>query len=139
MKYTILFLLLFSSILVSAQSDETAIRDVISQQQSAWNKGEIDGFMQGYLKSDSLMFVSRNGITYGWDAMLNNYKNSYSDTVAMGKLELQLLKLKPLSSEYYFITGTWHLVRTIGDIGGYFTLLFKKVNGKWFIIVDHTS
>lgn len=138
--FVLCVLLLFSSILVDAQTeDEEAVQQVIIQQQLSWNKGDIDGFMQGYLKSDSVMFVSVNGITYGWNAVLNNYKNAYKDTVAMGKLQLQLLELKPLSAEYYFVTGQWHLVRTIGDIGGYFTLLFRKINGRWSIIVDHTS
>ncbi|HEY2727693.1 MAG TPA: DUF4440 domain-containing protein, partial [Parafilimonas sp.] len=61
------------------------------------------------------------------------------DTAAMGKLSFNLLQLKQLSSEYYFVMGGWNLKRTAGDVGGYFTLLFKKINGKWLIIVDHTS
>lgn len=141
MKSTLLFIILTSaSLSLFAQNvDEEVIRTVIHEQELAWNKGSIDTFMQGYYNSDSLMFVGKNGIIYGWQNALNNYKKNYADTVAMGKLQLNLLNMKQLSQNYYFVTGKWHLTRTIGDVGGYFTLLFKKINGKWLIIVDHTS
>lgn len=139
-KYVVFFLLLSSPIALTAQNkDEAAIKAVIKEQTDAWNNGSIDDFMKTYYNSDSLMFVSSKGITYGWNATLNNYKKNYPDTAVMGKLQLDMLEMKPLSSNYYFVTGKWHLTRTIGDIGGFFTLLFKKIHGKWLIIVDHTS
>ncbi|HEY2727297.1 MAG TPA: DUF4440 domain-containing protein, partial [Parafilimonas sp.] len=76
---------------------------------------------------------------YGWRTTLENYKKHYPDTATMGKLAFNLINLKKLSPEYYFVIGAWHLTRSIGDIGGYFTLLFKKINGRWVIVVDHTS
>jgi ketosteroid isomerase-like protein len=123
----------------NAQTDDsTAIRNAMNEQLTAWNNGDIDGFMQTYWQNDSLMFVS-DPPTYGWQATLDRYKKAYPDTTAMGKLSFDLLKLQSLSPEYYYVTGAWALKRSAGDVGGYFTLLFKKINGKWLIIVDHSS
>jgi hypothetical protein len=95
--------------------------------------------MRGYWNNDSLMFIGAKGINWGWKTTLNSYKKGYPDTVAMGKLSFELLVVKRLSPEYYFIVGKWSLKRTIGDIGGHYDLLFRKINGKWLIISDHTS
>lgn len=119
-------------------NDETAIRNAMNQQLVAWNNGDIDAFMKTYWKSDSLLFVN-NPPTYGWQQTLDNYKKGYPDTATMGKLSFDLLQLKKLSEEYYFVLGKWHLTRTAGDVGGVFTLLFRKINGKWLIVVDHSS
>ena len=119
-------------------SDETAVRNAMDKQIKDWNNGNIDGFMQTYWQSDSLLFVS-NPPTYGWSSTLERYKKAYPDTAAMGKLSFKLLQLKKLSSEYYFVMGNWYLKRSVGDVGGIFTLLFKKINGKWLIVVDHSN
>lgn len=120
-------------------NDDAAIRGVMNKQIKAWNNGDIDAFMQTYWQSDSLLFVGSKGPTYGWQTTLENYKKRYPDTVAMGKLDFNILEIKLLDKNYAFVLGKWHLTRTIGDVGGYFTLLFRKINGEWFIIVDHTS
>lgn len=119
-------------------SDETAIRNVMNEQVKAWNNGDVDAFMKTYWQNDSLLFVS-DPPTYGWQTTLERYKKVYPDTAAMGKLDFNLMQLKQLSPEYYFVLGQWHLTRTGGDVGGYFTLLFKKINDKWLIVVDHSS
>lgn len=138
-KIIFLFPLICISMLSFAQTeDETAIRNAMNEQVRAWNSGDIDAFMQTYWQSDSVLFAGSSKPTYGWRATLEHYKKTYPDTVAMGKLAFNLLQLKPMSTEYYFVLGEWHLKRTIGDIGGYFTLIFKKINGHWLIIVDHT-
>ena len=85
------------------------------------------------------MFVGKSGITYGWQKTLDNYKKNYPDAAAMGKLKFDLLEVKRLSSGYFFVVGKWHLTRSIGDIGGIFTLLFRKVANRWLIIADHSS
>ena len=140
MKKILCILYLFAAFhFCNAQSkDEMAIRKAMNEQLIAWNNGNIDAFMETYWKSDSLLFVS-NPPTYGWQKTLDNYKEGYPDTAAMGKLDFDLLQLKKLSPEYYFVLGKWHLKRTAGDAGGIFTLLFRKINGKWLIVVDHTS
>ena len=118
---------------------ELAIRKVLNDQVSAWNRGSIEEFMKGYWPNDSLQFIGHGGITYGYLNTLNNYKKTYSDSSKMGKLFFTLLKLNRLSDEYYFVIGKWFLKRKAGDIGGYYTLLFRKINGHWLIITDHTS
>ncbi len=133
-------LLCFITAFAAAQpKDEKAVRAVLQLQTTAWNQGNIDAFMQSYWKSDSLLFVGKSGPTYGWQNTLEGYKKRYPDTTAMGKLQFTLLQVKPLGTEFYFVLGKFHLQRTIGDLSGIFTLLFKKVNGQWVIISDHTS
>ena len=95
--------------------------------------------MNGYWQSDSLMFIGKSGITYGWQKTLDNYKKNYPDTASMGKLNFDLLSVKPVAENYFFVVGKWHLTRSIGDVGGVFTLLFRKVKNQWVIIADHSS
>ena len=131
-------LLFFTS--ADAQSqDETAIRSSIEKQRMAWNTGDLNKFMETYWQSDSLMFIGKSGVTYGWQNTLNNYKKGYPDTAAMGKLDFNLLEVKKISDTYFFVVGKWHLTRSIGNIGGHFTLLFRKIKNKWVIIADHSS
>jgi hypothetical protein len=139
-KYFLFTAFLFNSLLSFAQSpDEVDIKKVMDFQVNSWNAGNIDDFMKSYWQNDSLMFIGKSGITYGWRQTLEHYKKSYPDRKAMGNLNFNLLELKQLSANYYFIVGKWDLQRYSGDIGGYFTLLFKKINGIWLIIADHTS
>ena len=111
----------------------------MSNQQSAWNKGDIDGFMQGYWKSDSLVFVGKTTPQYGWQTTTDHYKKSYPDKAAMGQLVFTIIKLDILDKNNAFMLGGWHLTRDAGELGGYFTLWFKKINGEWKIVCDHTS
>jgi hypothetical protein len=141
MKYLVgLFLLLLSASIINAQTkDEMAVRKVLSKQNDAWNHGDIDTFMEGYWKNDSLMFIGKSGVTYGWQNTLNNYKKGYPDTATMGKLTFILISVKQLSEKYFRVVGKWFLKRSVGDVGGHFTLLLEKINGEWVIIEDHTS
>ena len=124
----------------TAQSkDESAIREILNEQTHAWNQGNIERFMKTYWENDSLMFIGKNGVTYGWLNTLNNYKRNYPDTTAMGKLTFTILSVKRLSSEYFHVVGKWHLQRSIGNLGGHYNLLFQKIKGKWVIIADHSS
>jgi ketosteroid isomerase-like protein len=124
---------------VAQSGDEKAIRLLLDQQTDAWNRGDIEGFMNSYWESDSLMFVGKSGVTYGWANTLKNYRKGYPDTAVMGKLSFDYIKIKRLSKKYYFVVGKWHLKRSIGDIDGYYNLLFEKINGRWAIVVDHSS
>ena len=130
---------LSSTISFAQSKNEMAIRKVLQTQENAWNNGQLENFMQGYWKNDSLMFIGKSGITYGWQKTLNNYKKGYPDTSAMGRLAFTLIQIKPLATDYYFIVGKWHLQRTIGNVEGHFTLLFKKINEEWVIVADHSS
>lgn len=119
--------------------DHAAIMEVLSQQQDCWNKGDIDCFMEGYWKSDSLAFMGSSGPNYGWQTTLDNYKKRYANREAMGELTFTILTLRKLDKKAAFVIGKWHLKRTIGDIGGYFSLVWRKIEGKWVIVSDHTS
>ena len=147
---TCLILLLFSafSLLMTdpAQAqpggragDEAQVRAVLSRQSEAWNRHDLEAFMQDYWKSDSLMFIGKSGVTYGWSNTLANYRKNYPDNAAMGTLNFRLIKVKRLSSTYYSVVGRWELQRLMGDLSGHFSLLFQKIAGKWVIISDHSS
>jgi len=95
--------------------------------------------MKGYWKNDSLIFIGKSGPSYGYHQALANYKKNYSGPDQMGTLFFTLLKIKKLSPDYSFVIGKWLLKRKVGDIGGVYTLLFRKIGGRWVIVVDHTS
>lgn len=130
---------LLSVSLFCQTKDETEVRNVLARQNQAWNRGDIDAFMVGYWENDSLMFIGKSGVTYGYKNTLSNYKKNYPDTATMGKLTFTLIQLKQLSPEFFHVTGKYYLTRTIGDASGHFTLVFRKINGKWVIISDHSS
>ena len=134
-----LFIIVFASNSFSQTKTEKKIISILKTQDESWNKGDIDGFMQTYWQSDSLMFIGKSGVTYGWKNTLNNYKKGYPDTTAMGKLDFTLIDIKKLSRKYYHVVGKWHLTRSIGNLQGHFTLLLRKMKGKWLIIADHSS
>lgn len=138
-----LSLIFVLSLAVSASAqpskDEAAIRKVMSAQVDAWNKGNLESFMKGYWNNDSLVFIGKSGPSYGYRQALANYKKNYSGPDQMGQLYFDLLTVKRLSAGYYFVIGKWFLKRKAGDIGGTYTLLFRKVDGQWRIVVDHTS
>ncbi len=108
-------------------------------QQTAWNNGDIDGFMQGYWKSDSLLFVGKTAPVHGWQGTIERYKKAYPDKAAMGTLNFTIIKIELLDDTNAFMLGAWNLKREKDSPGGYFTLWFKKINGEWKIVVDHTS
>lgn len=132
-------LLLSSLLFAQVKSEEKEITDLLNKQTQAWNKGNLDEFMSGYWNSDSLMFVGKNGVTYGYANTLNNYKKNYNSPEKMGKLFFEIIKVKRLSPEYYWVLGKYFLKRTIGDAGGQYTLLFRKIKGRWLIVADHSS
>jgi ketosteroid isomerase-like protein len=138
-----LFLTLLTTVTLltaSAQSkDEQTIRNLLARQNSDWNKGNIAGFMNGYWNNDSLLFVGKSGPNYGYRTTLQNYLKSYPDTTAMGKLHFDILKVQALSPDCYFVLGKWMLTRTIGNLSGHYTLILRKIKGKWVIVSDHSS
>lgn len=140
-KLLLLYLLLLSiSIACFSQTGpEKQIRKILTEQTAAWNRGDIEGFMKGYWKSDSLLFVGKNGPTYGFTNTLNNYKKSYPNKDYMGTLQFTLLEVKPLAKQLWIVLGKWELTRNAGNVSGHYTILFKKINREWVIIMDHSS
>jgi ketosteroid isomerase-like protein len=122
-----------------AASPEAAIRRLMTDQTAAWNRGNIDDFMKGYWESDSLVFIGKAGPTYGYAAALARYKASYDSPDKMGQLTFSEIKITRLSADYCFVIGKWALKRNAGDVGGTYTLLFRRIGGQWVIVVDHTS
>jgi len=138
--------LLFLAVLVISatntfgrDADELAICTMLAAQISEWNKGNIDGYMKGYWENDSLVFIGRNGPTYGYHNTLTRYKKAYPDREAMGKLVSTIIAVKRLSDEYYFVIGKWELQRSKDNLSGSYTLLLRKIKGIWVIINDHSS
>ncbi len=140
MKSLLFILLWFSSHFVVAQTaDQQAIRKIMAAQESAWNRGDLEAFMQGYWNSDSLRFIGSRGLTYGWQQTLDNYKKGYPDIDAMGKLTFTILSVEILSRRSAYVIGKWHLARKAGDLSGHYTLLWRKIKGTWVIVADHSS
>ncbi|MEL6676839.1 MAG: nuclear transport factor 2 family protein [Bacteroidota bacterium] len=142
-KYVLGVILLLFPLFLPAQSlstkDEDAIQAVFAMQQDAWNRGDIDAFMEGYWKSEELVFVGSGGPKYGWQTTLERYKKSYPDRATMGQLTFEQLKIVKLGPKSAYVLGKWHLKREMGDAGGYYSLIWRKIKGKWVIVSDHTS
>ena len=139
----IFFFISINPVVFSQQKLETkdslAIIDILNKQEKDWNRGDIDEFMKGYLKSDKLIFSGSSGPIYGWKATLDRYKKTYSDKEKMGKLKFEILNVIALSPKVVQLQGKFNLTRSMGDAFGYFTLNWIKVKNKWYIISDHTS
>jgi uncharacterized protein (TIGR02246 family) len=120
--------------------DEKSIRQVLARQVEAWNKGDLEQFMEGYWKSDSLRFIGKSGVTYGWEATLAGYQKSYPDKATMGTLRFEILHIEAVGKEAAFVVGKWSLQRPEkGDISRHFSLLWRKIKGNWVICTDHSS
>lgn len=123
-----------------ARADEAAIKAVLEAQETAWNAGDIDAFMEGYWKSDELRFASGDKITRGWQATRDGYKARYVDKATMGTLAFDILELEVFSSSDAVVFGGWKLDRPEkGNVGGFFTLMLRKIDDQWLIVSDHTS
>ncbi len=116
-----------------------AIRKVLDTQQGAWNRGDIPAFLEGYWNSPDLTFSGANGTVRGYSGLLERYRKTYPDATAMGRLEFSDLEIRSLGADAALVLGKWHLTRTIGDVGGVFTLVLQRFPAGWRIIHDHTS
>jgi len=134
----VLSLCLFFVLKTSAQNNTAEVLKCMERQEESWNKGDIRAFMNYYWKSDSLKFIGSKGITYGWQPTLDNYLKSYPNKEAMGILSFSIKECSQLSSTSIYVIGSWELQKK-KQVGGYFTLLWKKINGDWVIVADHTS
>jgi uncharacterized protein (TIGR02246 family) len=137
-----LICLLFTTYAATAQSKEDIkqIHDIMSRQARDWNRGDIKAFMNGYWESDSLMFVGKSGVTYGYKATYENYVKRYPDRATMGTLKFDYINLSFPQPDVAFLVGKFTLARPEkGDASGFYTLLWKKIRGRWLIVCDHTS
>ena len=115
------------------------IESVLHAQQDAWNRGDIDAFMNGYWRSDETVFVSGDDVERGWQKVLERYKKRYSDRAKMGTLTFSNLEITPLSDDSAIVLGSWQLRRANDEPHGRFTLIFRRLREGWRIIHDHTS
>ena len=115
------------------------IESVLHAQQDAWNRGDIDAFMNGYWRSDETVFVSGDDVERGWQKVLERYKKRYSDRAKMGTLSFSNLEVTPLSDDSAVVLGSWQLRRANDEPHGRFTLIFRRFREAWRIIHDHTS
>ena len=117
----------------------TQIRSVLQAQQNSWNRGDIDGFMNGYARSTSTVFISEDTIRRGWQTVRDRYKQKYSNRAKMGTLAFSDLEIAPLSSDSAVASGRWRLKRANDQPHGRFTLILKRLPEGWRIVHDHTS
>ena len=138
----LIFLLLTFSVCGQTRislKDSISIVKVLKFQEDAWNEGNINKFMEGYLKSDKIVFTGSSGSIYGWEQTKKRYLNNYSNRALMGNLKFKIINFQKLSEDIIQMQGSYYLKRKIGDSKGFFSLIWKKENEKWYIISDHTS
>lgn len=139
-KLLLITVLLLAAVSLNAQKPEVEIRKIMDAQAAAWNRADIEAFMDiGYWKSEKLKFVSGDKITLGWQQTLDNYKKTYGTGAAMGKLTFSDLDITVLSKDAAFVIGSWSLAREKDNPKGKFTLLFRKLKEGWRIVADHSS
>jgi len=135
--------MLIASVVCAAQEQSpnsaAEIQSVFTAQQDAWNRGDIDAFMNGYAQSASTVFVSGDEVTRGWDTVRERYRKKYSDRTKMGTLTFSEIEVTPLSADSAVVLGRWKLQRANDQPHGRFTLVFKRLPEGWRIILDHTS
>ena len=124
---------------VDEAAAETAIRAVLDAQVDAWNRGDLDAFMHGYVRSDSLRFASGGTVQTGWQTTLDRYRRAYPDREAMGRLSFELYDVRILAPRWALVFGRFTLARAEDRPTGLFTLLFERRAEGWRILADHTS
>lgn len=141
MKKNLFILLMVLPVFMAAQQDKDIekVQSLLLQQQADWNNADIESFMEVYWKSDELQFAGSNGVIYGWQNTLERYKRKYPDADAMGKLTFDIIKVRKIDPKIILLNGKFTLKRKNDQPSGYFTLIWKKIKGKWVIIADHTS
>ena len=118
---------------------QAQVRAVLDRQVEDWNRGDVEAFMRGYWNSPQTEFVSSSGIVRGWQTVLERYRKNYPDRATMGRLTFSELEITPLGPGAALAVGHWRLQRATGDVGGVFTLVFRKFPEGWRIVNDHTS
>jgi ketosteroid isomerase-like protein len=116
-----------------------AVRAVLDAQRDAWNRGDVEGYMDGYERSKETVFVSGDNVTRGWQTVLDRYKKNYDSREKMGTLTFSDLEITPVGKDAAIVLGRWHLQRAQDEPHGRFTLILRRTSRGWRIIHDHTS
>ena len=122
-----------------APNSVAEIQSILTAQQDAWNRGDIDSFMNGYARSPSTVFVSEDEVRRGWETVRDRYHMRYSDRAKMGTLSFSEIEVTMLSPDAAVVLGRWKLKRENDEPHGRFTLIFKRLPEGWRIVHDHTS
>lgn len=120
----------------NVEQDRKDILSVMKAQEQAWSNHDLEGFMAGYWKSDSLKFYGSSGLTKGWQQTLANYKRGYPSKEHSGTLNFTIDDISPIDEGSYWVMGQYHLKRSVGDAKGVFLIIFKKIDGAWKIVAD---
>ena len=134
-----LFISLMALGACSESTPEEEIMDRLSFQAECWNAGDLECFMIPYWNSDSLMFIGAGGVTYGYENTLQRYRDTYPGKEAMGNLQFDIKHINPLGQGVYLVVGKYYLSREIGDLDGWFSLVWRKVGEDWVIVSDHPT
>jgi len=136
MLFLLCFFITLSSIAQTEFEDKTSIKSVMKLQEKAWSQNDLEGFMKGYWKSDSLKFYGSNGLTQGWEQTLANYKKGYPTKDHSGTLTFKINDISKIEANSYWVMGEYYLSRKLGDANGIFLIIFRKINGEWKIVAD---
>lgn len=140
MKYLLLVLLFsigFSCTTNRNEADDiNQIKKILNDQQHSWSNGDIEGFMSGYWKSDSLKFYSGAKLSKGWQNTLDNYKVRYPTSAHTGTLNFKIADISKINEDAYWVMGEYHLKREVGNAKGTFMIIFKRMDGEWKIVAD---
>ncbi len=139
MKKLFLLFFLITTLNVISQTeaaDKKAILSILTAQEKAWNQFDLEGYMQGYWKSDSLKFYGGKGLTTGWQKTLDNYKRGYPTKEYTGTLKFTVDAITKIEANSYHVMGQYHLARKVGDANGVFLIIFRKIDGEWRIVAD---
>ncbi|MGB5500317.1 MAG: nuclear transport factor 2 family protein [Maribacter sp.] len=123
---------------IEEKDDIAAIKEVLKAQEQAWSNNDLDGFMQGYLQSDSIPYFGSGGIVYGWQNMLDRYKKGYPTSAETGALKFTIANISKIDDNAYWVMGEYHLEREVGNANGTFMIIFKRIKGAWKIVGDHS-
>ncbi len=140
MRKLIILLFLVTAFSCNSQTsevqDKEAILSVMKLQEQAWSANDLEGFMKGYWKNDSLKFYGSSGLTKGWQQTLDNYKKGYPTKEHSGTLTFKINDVSKIDNGSYWVMGDYFLKRSVGDANGVFLIIFKKINGEWKIVAD---
>jgi ketosteroid isomerase-like protein len=138
MRPLVIVMLIVTGTVAYSQKGVTQVKENMKVQEEAWNRGDLNGFMEYYWKHDSLKFIGSKGVTYGWQNTLDNYRKYFPDKKTMGILKFTLIETSQLSRDAVYVIGRFELARE-KPASGHFTLLWRKIGGRWVIVSDHTS
>lgn len=142
LSFVVSFLFAFPVFLLAQTNEEKTkvdIRAVLDAQGAAWNRGDVEGYMDGYDRSPNTEFVGADSITRGWQQVLDRYKQRYDTREKMGVLTFSDLEISLISKDAALVLGRWRLKRANDEPHGVFTLLFRKTKAGWRIVHDHSS